>query len=385
MIEITSIDLDRRLHTFCANVRTNYGWYLSATRGSESNLAIQRKIITGSKAYATLRNDLKKGCVLPPIVLAIQLEGIDNRFKNTQQPFSASEVESHEDALAKKIEAASPESIYIIDGLQRTNALRQVAQELDSAEKALFHEMPLRLEIWLNIHFGALAYRMLLLNAGQKPMSIKHQVEILSQNIKSELQGIPGIEIIDAGRRRVRAGQFQLSKLSLCFQAWLQGAPNVDVRNVVVEQMLADTALETLGTTLRPGTPSSDEDAFRNFVEWLVRVDVYVGGRDLEFFGNETVLQGLAAAVGSVQRSPEGPARLEAALRKLEQDEASGAYLKLDVIGIDVYNLIRKGIDPSKKNVGEATRSLVFYAFMEYFYSSGNKPMEDCWHLAGAR
>jgi hypothetical protein len=385
MLEITSIDLDRRLHTFCANVRANYGWYLNATRGSESNLAIQRKIITGSKAYSTLRNDLKKGCVLPPIVLAIQLNNLAERFRQTNESLQPEELNFYEEALAREIEVAPSDSIYIIDGLQRTNALRQVALELDAEDLQQFEQTPLRLEVWLNIHFGALAYRMLLLNAGQRPMSIKHQVEILSHNIKSELQEILGIEIIDAGRRRVRPGQFQLSKLSLCFQAWLQGAPNVDVRNIVVEQMLADTALETLGSTLRPSLPSSDEDAFRNFVEWLVRVDTYVGSRDLEFFGNETVLQGLAAAVGSVQRAQEGPERLTAALNKLENDETKFFFLEEDFIGIETYNLIRKGIDPSRKNVGEATRNLVFYAFIEYFYSSGNKPMEECWHLAGAR
>jgi len=44
---------------------------LNVTTGAEDNLRIQRAIIGGSKAYQTLRSDLKRGCILPPLVLAV--------------------------------------------------------------------------------------------------------------------------------------------------------------------------------------------------------------------------------------------------------------------------------------------------------------------------
>jgi hypothetical protein len=379
MFKLYSIDYDQRLRAFCANVTSSYEWYLNATAGAEHNLTIQRKIISESKAYATLRQDIRAGCILPPIVLAIDVpkdrttDILGSYLLETQDFFNSLEL---------TISDVNPRNVSIIDGLQRTNALRQVRSILDPSEIPIFMARHLRLELWLNISFSALAYRMLLLNAGQRPMSIKHQVEILSQNLKSDLEDIPFIEIIDAGRRRVRPRQFQLSKLSLAFQAWLQGNPNVDVRNTVVEQMLADSAVETLGTTLDPTAQSQDNETFKKLISWLVFIDHHLGVEYLEFFGNETVLQGFCAAVGAAQRNEQLSLRVDHCLQTLQQ--AAFAYGPA-ALGVEMFEKIRKGIDPSRKNVGEATRSIVYTAFQEYFVSNALKQMDECWNFAGAR
>lgn len=382
---VHSLDYDRRLRAICANLTVSYKWYLRATEGAESNLTIQRKIIKGAKSYATLRHDIKLGCVLPPIVLAAKVEDRNQILSSALEPTIEDPTQADLPALQEILKSIQPRDIYIIDGLQRTNALRQVREELRGDAKALeqFLNRSLRTEIWLNIRFSALAYRMLLLNAGQKPMSIKHQVEILSQNLKVDLQSVAGIEIIDTGRRRVQPGQFQLSKLALAFQAWLQGNPNVEVRNIVVEQMMADSAIETLGSVIEPPSNEDHTDSFKHLVEWLVAMDSLVGSDNLEFFGNETVLQGIAAAIGSAQRNQLLRARVEQCLSQLKHE--AEASINEDVISIQVFETIRKGIDPSKKNIGEATRDIVFTAFQEFFVSNGLKNMGECWNFAGAR
>src|SRR5207248_54821 len=126
--------------------------------------------------------------------------------------------------LQLHLEGARPERVYIIDGLQRTNALRETRDDLQGAERDDFMRRPLRAEIWLNIPFSAIAYRMLLLNAGQKPMSIKHQVEVLSTQLSADLRDIPHLRIQSSlgAERRTQAGDFTLAKLSQAFQAWLQ-------------------------------------------------------------------------------------------------------------------------------------------------------------------
>jgi len=63
----------------------------------------------------------------------------------------------------------------------REQRVKQTLEELDPAEKPKFLEGLLRIEIWINIPFGALAYRMLLLNAGQKPMSINTKLNTESE------------------------------------------------------------------------------------------------------------------------------------------------------------------------------------------------------------
>jgi hypothetical protein len=156
----------------------------------------------------------------------------------------------------------------------------------------------------------------------------------------------------------------------------LQGNPNIDVRNSVVEQLLSDSAVETLGTALSEG----NAETFKKLAEWFVAADAAVGIDNLEFFGSETVLQGIAAAVGSGQRNELIRSRVEACLTNLLATNDLA-----EALGIRNFEEVRKGIDPSRKNVGEATRDLVFSAFQEHFFSGGSRIMADCWSFAGAK
>lgn len=373
MIELLSIDFDERLQATCAVVRSNYRWFIEVSDAAEENLTIQRKIIGGSKPYATLRADLKRGCILPPLVIAAK--GV--------LPPSASRTEGD---VAHDLLAIEPSRVYIIDGLQRTNAIRQSAEELSGVALDHFLDRPLRLEVWLNIPFGALAYRMLLLNAGQRPMSIKHQVEILSMKLQEELATVPSIDIFTSisGRRRSQPGQFQLAKLSQAFQAWLQGQPNVDLKNTVMEQLLAENAIEVLGADAgkQDGTLLGS-GGFKGLVEWIVAMDLAMGGTYRDFLSNDTVLLGLSAAVGAAERNDALKTRMEAGLVRLKA--AAGASSADEALAVSDYEMLRAGIDVSKRNVGEATRDLVFYAFQEYFLSDGMKSMSECWRFAAGR
>lgn len=386
MIELISLDYDARLRAYCVNARCTYSWYIDKTVAAEENLTIQRSIIKGSKAYATLRADLKRGCLLPPIVLAAKNIAVPQTIEAENPSITDKNTETEIlEQLYQNIEGVLPENIYIIDGLQRTNAIRQTLEELPDGLKVAFLENRIRIELWLNIPFGALAYRMLLLNAGQKPMSIKHQVEILSMRLQEELSSIPGIRIFSSleGRRRTQKGQFQLAKLAQAFQAWLQGQPNIDLRNLVMEQLLAEAAIETLGTSLKGERPAEERDAFKEFVEWLVKIDCSLPDGQLEFLSNETVLQGIAAAVGAAERNAvlhDRMLRARTALLEQQSREPNG-----DPLAIAEFEALRKGIDPAKANVGQATRDMVFRAFQEHFISDGTKLMHECWRFAAGR
>jgi len=355
---------------------------LDATEGAEENLNIQRGIIKDSRAYQTLRADLLRGCVLPPLVLAVSgiAMPVDLRPEVLRDPETAAPFV---EALSGQLAVPRPQETYIIDGLQRTNALRQTLADLRDQEEnaARFLARRLRVEIWINIPFGAVAYRMLLLNAGQKPMSIKHQVEILSMKLEEDLRTIPGLEILRAlvAQRRVRAGQFTLAKLSQAFQAWLQGSPNIDVRNTVMEQLLAESAIETLGTSL------SGEDApedFKSLVSWLVEVDQSLWPAQSQFLGNETVLLGIAAAVGAAQKNDRLRDRMQRGLRTLRNEAVNG---NSEILAVDRFNDLRQGEDVRKVNVGQFTRDMVYRAFQEYFISDGTKSMAECWAFGAAQ
>lgn len=381
-MKIIDIALDERINGYCATITCTYQWYLDATTGSEENLNIQRAIIKDSKAYRTLRADLRRGCILPPLVIAVSgvalPPGLDPSALNDAPQMEAAMAE-----ISLQLKDPRPIDTYIIDGLQRTNALRQTLDEIgeDDQERTKFLSKALRVEVWLNIPFGAIAYRMLLLNAGQKPMSIKHQVEVLSMKLAEDLGTIPGIEIFTSlnGQRRTRAGQFALAKLSQALQAWLQGSPNIDVRNTVMEQLLAESAIETLGTSLS-GTQADDD--FKALVSWFIEMDRFVFAAYPQFFGNETVLLGISAAVGAAQRSETIRERMKRCLVQLKSQAESGA---IDPLGVRMFDELRQGEDVRKINVGQFTREMIYRSFQEYFVSDGAKSMENCWAFGAAQ
>lgn len=377
MFEVFSVDYDSRLSAFCVNCRCTYQTFLQITEGAELNLAIQRNIIGGTKTYRTLRADLKRGCILPPIVLALDKQVLTQRIINR-----GSVTPSEISLLGEKLSASIDQcEVYIIDGLQRTNAMRTAAKELENeSEEDLgqYLERKIRLEIWVGISFGAIAYRMLLLNAGQKPMSIKHQVEILSFKLRDDLASIEGIDIFTSKekRRRRQPGQFHLSVLAQSFQAWIQRQPNIDMTNTVMEELLAESAIETLGAAL--STRESD-DAFKDLIRWIVDTDQKLGVDYLEFFGNDTVMLGLSAAVGEFGADEDLRHDMMTALETLTKRLNSEGP---SAIGIELFNKLRRGIDSKKFNVGAATRDMVSKAFEQFFYSGGRKTMDRCWQLA---
>ncbi len=376
MFKAIGIDFDGRLNSWCITSQCTYAWFLNAVSGTEENLEIQRAVIKGRKAYATLREDLKRGCVLPPIVLAEAGGNVSGQVDGVPKSIGQ---------LSDELRTISGDSVYIIDGLQRTNAIRQTVAELEGDDRELFLSRKLRIEIWLGATFGAIAYRMLLLNAGQRPMSMKHQIEVLSSRLRHALTDVPGIEIFTVGdvRRRTRPGQYQLAKLSQGFQAWLQGQPNVDVRNIVMEELLAEGAVETLGSSVGgPGT-SDEGSGFKRLIAWVVDMDRLLGVDYLHFFGNETVLQGFAAAVGGSERHQKISERVWPALDVLLVEAKAGAAA--DVLAVDAFSSLRTGFDVSKINVGSATRELVFGAFQEQFFSGGLRSMRECWEIAASR
>lgn len=375
--EVVGIDYDGRINNFMVSARADYEWYLEKTKGSEENLVIQRDIIKGSKPYKNLRADLKMGCILPTIVLAVRDIDASVTEKYDQSNGFIRADRADLDKLQETVNGTTPAHVDIVDGLQRTNALRETLQELDAAERPAFLQRSLRLEIWINIPFFPLAYRMLLLNAGQRPMSMKHQIDILSGGLATDLEDLPGIEILRLKdhKRRVRPGQFHLSTLAQAFQAWLQRSPNVDRTNLVVETMVVDEALESLGIDLTDAD-GNQRDGFRQFIDWLIQLDRALGEEKNRFFGNDTVVLGFAAAVGFAHKNEALQERLPAAMAKLIADMEGDQD---DPLGVETFDQIRKSVDTKRSNVGEATRGLVFRAVREYIMQEGTSSMVECW------
>ncbi|MFJ2549479.1 hypothetical protein ACIOVF_23875 [Pseudomonas sp. NPDC087612] len=224
------------------------------------------------------------------------------------------------------------------------------------------------------------------MNAGQRPMSVKHQVEVLSSKLVDDLQSVRDLTIFrnGEGRRRVQPGQFQLAKLAQAFQAWLQGQPNLDLRNAVMEELLAESAIEVLGYNISDSTAprAVGEDGFNQLVTWMVELDLALGDENIQFLGNETVLLGLSAAVGAMERNASLADRVWPALNQLlDQARVESG----NALALEVYENLRQGIDAGKSNVGAATRDMVYSAFKEFIRGAAETHMSECWKIGAAR
>jgi hypothetical protein len=142
----------------------------------------RRRVKSSSTVYSLLKKDLLEGCIIPPIVLAIS----DKNY-NKKDGFD-------EEHILKYIEKEK-ERLIILDGLQRTFTIRDLFRDKESSgdDESLdsLKKQKIRIEIYLGINKIGILYRMLTLNTGQTPMSMRHQIEILySDYLEQDLGGI---------------------------------------------------------------------------------------------------------------------------------------------------------------------------------------------------
>ena len=69
---IMSKIFDQRINSWNLYVESTFGEYLKFAKKIINNNELQRKRVKTSKTiYSLLKNDLQKGCIMPPLVLAL--------------------------------------------------------------------------------------------------------------------------------------------------------------------------------------------------------------------------------------------------------------------------------------------------------------------------
>lgn len=383
-MKILSIIKDERISATSVLVEMTTEKYLKLVSGAEDNLEIQRRVIKGFKPYDRLRQDLKEGCLIPPVVLGIRKDSINTPLNVDDDQFIPS------------LESTQAGDVFIIDGLQRTTAIQNVRDSLQDEELAKFLSRPLRVEVWPDITLSALTYRMILLNAGQKPMSLKHQLEVVSRplcdNIVEKYQGRVFIYREKDTNRRSGPGQYQFSIIAQAFQAFVQKSPHIDVRNEVIAELNQIDVLTNYGDSLEKTSGKADlTSEFESYIGFLADFDDKLcrkyGERTdsdegvtiptgVNILSRDTFHLGLAAAYGwcTEHKNDALDTAKQKLLASLNDDDA-------DPLAIERLERIQTGFR-RKDNTGEQTRNLIFNGFKEYFRSEGLTPFEQCWTQA---
>lgn len=182
MIEVTCVLDDKKVNSKNIQFTIDIKKYVELSKQIIHNNPFQRnKVSRSGSVYSLLKEDILKGCIIPPIVLA--------------STFRLDYEENNHDEILNRI-LSEPQDLKILDGLQRTFSLIEVYDNnIDFFER---NEYVIRVEVYLSISDTGILYRMLTLNTGQTPMTLRHQLEILfSKYLDGSVEDLRIIKEVD--------------------------------------------------------------------------------------------------------------------------------------------------------------------------------------------
>lgn len=211
----------------------------------EKNHFQRRRVKSSSTVYTLLKKDLEIGCIMPPMVLAL----------------SKDNVEYNEQHINDTVES-NLNSLIILDGLQRTYTINDLIKELEdkgdesTLEKVLSKKI--RIEIYIGINKLGILYRMLTLNTGQTPMSMRHQIEILySDFLDKDLENnIKLITELD-NETPTNLGEYKFKDIIEGFNSYLERDYLPLTRSDILDNI---TSLEKLSSE------NQESDLFLNYI-----------------------------------------------------------------------------------------------------------------------
>ena len=345
--------------------------YLALAGDIIKNNEFQRKRVKNSSTvYALLKKDLRCNCTMPPIVLAIKAEKMN---------YLLNPCNVDEEQIKKMFK---PENLIILDGLQRTYTILELIEELKSEEdnqeelsKVLSNSI--RIEVFLGINKIGILYRMLTLNTGQTPMSIRHQIEILySDYSEHNIEEVSLLKETDSKTIK-RIGEYQFRDVIEGFNSYLD-------RNEL--GISRDQLLENIQNLEKLALENSSSDLFKDYIltynSFVKKLDSFEEGWDIsrsdvningvfgknimQIFTKSQVLSGFGAAVGKLKD-----------LKMIEGFETIKDNINSIVVSHNreltfnqaMTNLLKKldSIKNEAKKIGVAQRLFFTYFFRELF------------------
>jgi hypothetical protein len=160
-MEVYNITNDNVISSIVGLGQTDYKYTLKNVYPLINKLDEQRKLLD-SKFYKRLERDILSGCLMPPLTLAF----VSSEIK-------ISSVKELSDYVHENISHG-----FILDGIQRLNTLDRASQNSNFNP-----ERPIFFNIIIAGNKDKLLYRMITLNNGQRGMTPRHQIEMLTREL----------------------------------------------------------------------------------------------------------------------------------------------------------------------------------------------------------
>ncbi|TWT00594.1 hypothetical protein [Planomicrobium sp. CPCC 101079] len=367
-MQLKSRIIDSKIGAENILLEMTYEEYLEIAKDILMNNPLQRKRVKSSNTvYSLLKKDLLEGCIMPPIVLALNLENDSDFFKLDN--------ESIIDLVKSNIE-----NLLILDGLQRTHTLKDLESELreetnDFDKFIKFRNGMLRVEIYIGINQFGILYRMLTLNTGQTPMSLRHQIEILYRKYLDN--AIEGIEIVqEVNKDTASPNAYHFKTLVEGFNSYLERDPAPIDRFDVLNNI---KSLERLSNE------NTQNDLFKDFVLTYDNLIKAIDNKTSANLSDDEVLDELSLYASPFSKNTIGVFNKSqaitgfgAAIGKLKDlevienlDEVRDLVNKLEVAEDEdwIVDLIKNldSIKQNSKKIGNAQRMYFYWIFRELF------------------
>lgn len=215
-LKLFTVDSDNVIDGFVVSGVTDYGYALEQFVPLIGRLEIQRDALK-TKFYTRLEADIVRGCVMPPITIALI-----HSFGDGEQ--DAKTIQAYiKDNLA---------SAFVLDGIQRLNTLNRASHHQEFQKSR-----PIYVNFVIAGSQDRLLYRMITLNNGQKPMSARHQIDVLADAFFN-FGDIDLKLVAEKGNGRVRAPEsFKKADFVKGYVAYLSGSVNIDNQKIIEEKM----------------------------------------------------------------------------------------------------------------------------------------------------
>ena len=376
-MKIMSKIYDQRINSWNLYVESSFGEYLKFAQKIINNNDLQRKRVKTSKTiYSLLKADLQKGCIMPPLVLAL----IKKKVIDAEKP--------DEEKLLEYITENS-DDVLILDGLQRTYTLIDADAEMQKCGKEEYERFlnnKLRLEIYVEINKFGILYRMLTLNTGQTPMSARHQLEMLYSNMLNTEVG--GIRLITD-----KEGKADPDENEFIFKNAIEGFNSYMNRNEL--PLDRQDILDNVKMLEHMSEENVSEDLFREFLETYIKIftslreitqNHIVTDDDLEeyqisespfgkkvskIFSSSQALTGFGAAVGKMKDMEiiNSLSDIEHLLGNLKKNNDDYVWMMDLLVKLDT-------IKSASKKIGNAQRMFFQYFFRELFNSESDSYLD---------
>ena len=370
-MEIKSYIKDHKIEAVNVLVELTIGDYLEIARDMLKANDFQRKRVIRSTVSKQLKEDLRVGCTIPPIILALAKDATDNSFDYKK---------IEDDSIRKFIEEAfKNKKLSIVDGLQRTNVLLELEKDLlsdNSIETLMFlKKQKIRTEVYVGIDRLGILYRMITHNTGQQAMSLRHLTEILYYDytkIKWE-RDIKFITQKSGERAFDNTTEFSFKMIIDGFNSYISGVEFILTKTDVLSNIRNIKKIEELR--------KNQEDAFKDFVliyqsflekiniisdDWQYNEDDITGSEmtisnspfgksPIKIFKSSPALTGFGATLGILNKKGINTTKIEKVIHNLTVDDT-----------FSFYNLMIKRLDmlrEESKRIGDTQRTF----FMNFF------------------